>query len=83
MKVDNTNYSSKTLEEMQEQLDKCLALEKKYGKSTRTTAWIKWCTSEEYRKNVIAFNTATYNTMRAMGPYKWAKVVSKKGDYIL
>ena len=83
MKVDNTNYSSKTLKEMQELLDKSLSHEKKYGKSTRTTAWIKWCTSEEYRKNVRAFNTAIANTMRAMGPYKWGKVVSKKGDYIL
>ena len=83
MKVDNTNYSNKTLEEMQEKLDECLAFEKKWGKTTKTTAWIKWCTSEEYRKNVRAFNTATVNTMRAMGPYKWAKVISKKGDYIL
>ena len=83
MKVDNTNYSSKTLEEMQKQLDECLAFEKKWGKTTKTTAWIKWCTSEEYRKNVRAFNTAIANTMRAMGPYKWGEVVSKKGDYIL
>ena len=83
MKVDNTNYSRKTLEEMQKQLDECLAFEKKWGKTTKTTAWIKWCTSEEYRKNVRAFNTAIANTMRAMGPYKWGKVVSKKGDYIL
>ena len=83
MKVDNTNCSSKTLEEMQKKLDECLAFEKKYGKSTRTTAWIKWCTDENYRKRVRAFNTATYNTIKAMGPYKWAKVVSKKGDYIL
>ena len=78
MKVDNTNHSSKTLKQMQDKLAQCLAFEKKYGKTTRTTAWIKWCTSEEYRKN-----TATANTMRAMGPYKWAEVVSKKGNYIL
>tara|TARA_X000001382_G_scaffold13179_1_gene8611 strand:- start:2019 stop:2270 length:252 start_codon:yes stop_codon:yes gene_type:complete len=83
MKVDNTNHSSKTLKQMQDKLAQCLAFEKKYGKTTRTTAMIKWCTSEQYRKNVKAFNIATANTMRAMGPYKWAEVVSKKGNYIL
>ncbi len=83
MKVDNTNHSSKTLKQMQDKLAQCLAFEKKYGKTTRTTAMIKWCTSEQYRKNVKAFNTATANTMKAMGPYKWAEVVSKKSNYIL
>lgn len=83
MKVDNTNHSSKTLKQMQDKLAQCLAFEKKYGKTTRTTAMIKWCTSEQYRKNVKAFNTATANTMKAMGPYKWAEVVSKKGNYTL
>ena len=63
MKVDNNKHTSKTVQEMQEQLNRCLDFENKFGKTTRTTAWIKWCTDEKYRKNVHAFNKASANTI--------------------
>ena len=63
MKVDNNKHTSKTVQEMQEQLNRCLDFENKFGKTTRTTAWIKWCTDEKYRNNVRAFNKASANTI--------------------
>jgi hypothetical protein len=74
MRVDNNKHTSKTVQEMQEQLNKCLDFEKKFGKTTRTTAWIKWCTDKEYRKREEEFRLASRNTLDSkinLVKYSW------------
>jgi hypothetical protein len=77
MKVDNNKYAGgKTVEEMQEQLDRCLAFEKRFGKTTRSTSWIKWCTSETYRKRSRDFNRSIISVMKNMHPYTLNKIIN-------
>jgi len=79
MKVDNNNYAGgKTVKEMEEQLKRCLDFEEKYGKSIRTTSWIKWCTSEKYRKRSQDFNQSIARTMRSMNPVKLYNIINNK-----
>ena len=56
---------------------KYLDFENKFGKTTRTTAWIKWCTDEKYRKRSIDFNQSIARTMKSMNPIE-LKGKSKK-----
>tara|TARA_E500000081_G_scaffold149981_1_gene177783 strand:+ start:395 stop:649 length:255 start_codon:yes stop_codon:yes gene_type:complete len=81
MKVDNNNYANgKTVEEMQEQLDRCLAYEEKYQSCVRSRSWIKWCTSEDYRRRSRDFNRAIIRSIKAMGPIEYNNLINNK-DY--
>ena len=76
MRVDNNKDTSKTVQEMQELFNRCLDFENKFGKTTRTTAWIKWCTDEKYRKRSIDFNQSIARTIRNMNPIKLNNVLN-------
>jgi len=77
MKVDNNKYANgKTIKEMQEQLDRCLKFEERFGKTTRSTSWIKWCTSEVYRKRSRDFNRSIVSVMRNMNPHVLNKIIN-------
>lgn len=54
-----------------EKLKQVTEFEAKYGESTRTTAWKKWCTDVNYRRKEWAFRQgiaeyAKYNAHKAL-----------------
>ena len=62
------DYPAKQIADKLKQVNE---FEAKYGKSTRTTAWKKWCTDVNYRRREWAFRQgvaeyAKYNAHKAL-----------------
>ena len=49
---------------MQEQLDRVLAHQERFGTCTRTNGWVKWLTNENYRKRCNEFNKSVAEMLR-------------------
>ena len=64
MTITNNKYTSKSIESMEEQLDRVLAHQERFGTCTRTNGWVKWLTNENYRKRCNEFNKSVAEMLR-------------------
>ena len=51
----NKEYKDYPAEKIADKLNQVIEFEKKYGESTRTIAWKKWCTDINYRRREWQF----------------------------
>tara|TARA_R110002020_G_scaffold440540_2_gene651179 strand:- start:672 stop:905 length:234 start_codon:yes stop_codon:yes gene_type:complete len=73
----NNKYTNKTIKEIQDKLDQCIEFENKWGKTTKTQAYIKWCTDEKYRKRVQDFNQSIVRTMKSMNRIELNNIINE------
>ena len=73
-----------TQEQIRLNLNKLLSSKLKYGESTRTKSWKKWCTDTEYRQNWIrSFNTfarGDYSAGLSVGAWNPANAATNVGN---
>ena len=54
----NKQFNDYPSDQIQAKLKQVTEFEAKYGESTRTKAWKKWCTDTKYRQNEWQFRQA-------------------------
>ena len=80
MRVKNNKHTSKTIKEIQDKLNQCIEFEKKWGKTQKTQAYIKWCTDEKYRKRVKDFNQSIVRTMKSMNRIELSNIINNTNE---
>ena len=63
----NNKFNDYPSDQIQAKLKQVVEFEAKYGESSRTKSWKKWCTDTEYRQNEWKFRqgvaaSINYNT---------------------
>ena len=63
----NNKFNDYPSDQIQAKLKQVVEFEAKYGESSRTKSWKKWCTDTEYRQNEWKFRQSVaasinYNT---------------------
>lgn len=65
-----------TNEQIEAKLKQVEAFEARYGVSTRTKAWRKWCTDEAYRKREESFRANVANSINKSNiDYRYGKTI--------
>tara|TARA_R110000787_G_scaffold2352_1_gene9330 strand:- start:228 stop:449 length:222 start_codon:yes stop_codon:yes gene_type:complete len=60
----NKQFNDYPSDQIQAKLKQVTEFEAKYGESTRTKAWKKWCTDTKYRQNEWQFRQNIANSIQ-------------------
>ena len=66
----NKQFNDYPSDQIQAKLKQVEKFEAKYGESTRTKAWKKWCTDHDYRKREWQFRQATAANIKPNVDYR-------------
>jgi hypothetical protein len=66
----NNKFNDYPSDQIQAKLKQVVEFESKYGESSRTKSWKKWCTDTEYRQNEWRFRQNVANSINPNVDYR-------------
>jgi hypothetical protein len=66
----NNKFNDYPSDQIQAKLKQVVEFESKYGESSRTKSWKKWCTDTEYRQNEWKFRQNVANSINPTVDYR-------------